>query len=244
MSELTLDDRQPIIDRLKQARRYRQGPIYHLGHREGVRWAANLAAWREVRYFAAYREDDIHVNGQSHSDYEPESLSFSGKFKAPDEDYRTYVPSDRDNSQVYGAPAFQMAGQDAAGLEWVTDRYKCETYWRGWLGGVLAVHALVEEEIERDDQPDRDRTFRGGEWVKHAEFGVGYVVSSSLVTVGHPATEEDLVIRFDHSGVKSLRAPTPALQQISEDQVELFRQELCAAESTGPSDVDPDDIPF
>lgn len=134
-----------VVARLRVEADKRRGVPYRTGFLEGQRWAREVASWQEICNYAALEEGDVAIKDiQWTGNGGPWwVVGFSGQFRAPTDDYLFNAPSQ------WGAPAYPEHGwpvdeQD----EWVTDRPKCDQYWRGWLSAVRELFEQVRDELD------------------------------------------------------------------------------------------------
>jgi hypothetical protein len=229
-----------IVDRLRKALEHRRGPDYQAGFHDGERWAAEDGSWREVRTFAAYSDDDVQVEEVA-GQWNFIDLVFRGSFRAPAEDYGRYLPEDEHSSARYGAPAFGIRLNLDPEPTWVTYPFRCETYWRGWLGGVRAVYDLVVAEIAPDTVESGDPDFAQGDWVNHPAFGVGQILKATPTK-----NDVELVVKFERAGLKILSGRLAPLERLEPSAVEGLRLSHAAQDQrlADKPVIDPDDIPF
>jgi hypothetical protein len=69
---------------------------------------------------------------------------------------------------------------------------------------------MFQRQVEAAPVAPPKQRFRGGERVKHPAFGLGEVVKSTLTR-----TDEELLVKFDGSGLKILSGSLAPLEKLA-----------------------------
>jgi hypothetical protein len=132
-----------LVARLRLESDRRRGEPYRMGHQEGGRWSKTVGSWAEICFYADLIESDVLILDVTWSTKDKtrewQVPTFKGRFVAPEPDYPRATP------HTVGAPNY---AESEYANDWITDRDKCDQYWRGWLAGVQEVYRAVSSVLE------------------------------------------------------------------------------------------------
>jgi hypothetical protein len=135
-----------LVARLRVESDRRRGEPYRRGHALGASWATSRGSWAEICFYATLDESDVLIEVVTwvakDKSKEWQVPTFKSRFVPPVADY----PLETWNK--FGAPSYPAQDIDESEAGWVSDRDKCDQYWRGWLAGVKQVYQAVSEVLD------------------------------------------------------------------------------------------------